>query len=124
MLDKCIHALCERPATCAAVIAAMLVAPMLHAQSSVRAATPFLAAPAGRELAMLRPGATLRATTARQGHTQVTLDGFVDGSLLGTGRDSFPTVVKAPSGARLRSAGSTNATILADLRDGMGVRVI
>ena len=102
----------------------MLAAPMLHAQASVRAATPFLAAPAGRELATVRPAASLRTATARQGHTQVTLDGFVDGSLLGSGRDSFPTVVKAPSGARLRSAGRSDATIVADLRDGMGVTVI
>jgi hypothetical protein len=33
-------------------------------------------------------------------------------------------VVKAPGGARLRSAGRPDASILADLRDGMGVTVI
>jgi SH3 domain-containing protein len=124
MLDKCIHALCDRPATCAAVIASLLLAPVMHAQSSVRSVAPLLAAPAGRELATLRPGAVVRTATVRQGHTQVTLDGFVDGSLLGAGRDSFPTVVKAPGGARLRSAGRLDASIVADLRDGMGVTVI
>ena len=124
MLDKCIRALCDRPATCAAVIALLLFAPVMHAQSSVRSVTSLLAAPAGRELATLRPGAAVRTAAVRQGYTQVTLDGFVDGGLLGTGRDSFPTVVKAVGGARLRSAGRPDASILADLRDGMGVTVI
>lgn len=108
----------------AVVIALLLFAPVIQAQSSVRSVTPLLAAPSGRELATLRPGAVVRTAAARQGHTQVTLDGFVDGSLLGTGRDSFPTVVKAPSGARLRSAGQPDASIVANLRDGMGVTVI
>jgi uncharacterized protein YgiM (DUF1202 family) len=124
MLAKCMHALRDRPATLLVLLASLLVAPVVDAQSSVRSATPLLAAPGGRELATLRPGATMRAASARQGHTQVTLDGYVDASLLGTGRDSFPNVVKAPSGARLRSAGRSDATILADLRDGMGVTVI
>src|SRR5688572_6740623 len=124
MLDKCIRALHKRPATRAAVIAAMMFAPALPAQSSIRSVTPLRAAPSGRELATLHPGASVRAAAVRQGHTQVTIDGFVDGSLLGSGRDSFPNVVKAPRGARLRSAGRPDATILADLRDGMGVTVI
>jgi hypothetical protein len=97
---------------------------MMHAQSSVRSATPLLAAPSGRELATIRPGASVRTATVRQGHTQVTLDGFVDASLLGSGRDSFPNVIKAPSGARLRSAGRSDAAIMAELRDGMGLTVI
>ncbi len=125
MLDKCIHALRDRPATFFFIITALLVTPTMHAQSSsVRSATPLLAAPAGRELATIRPGATVRTSTVRQGHTQVTLDGFVDASLLGAGRDSFPNAIKAPSGARLRSAGRPDAPVLAELRDGMGVTVI
>jgi hypothetical protein len=106
------------------VIALLVCPPVMHAQSSVRSVTPLLAAPAGRELATLRPGAAVRTAAVRQGYTQVTLDGFVDGGLLGTGRDSFPTVVKAVGGARLRSAGRPDASILADLKDGMGVTVI
>ncbi len=106
------------------MIATVVLAPALPAQSSIRSVTPLRAAPSGRELATLHVGATVRAATVRQGHTQVTIDGFIDGSLLGSGRDSFPTVVKAPRGARLRSAARPDATILADLRDGMGVTVI
>jgi hypothetical protein len=105
-------------------MALLLVAPVIEAQSSVRSATSLLSAPSGRALATLRPGATVRAGAVRQGHTQVTVDGFIDASLVGTGRDSFPNVVRAPSGARLRSAGRSNASIVADLRDGMGVTVI
>ena len=101
-----------------------LVVPSVNAQSSIRSTTPFLVAPAGRQLATVRAGATLRTATERQGHTQVTLDGFISASLLGSGRDSFPNVVRAPSGARLRSAGRADASIVADLLDGMGVTII
>ena len=109
-------------------LALVFIAAPIDAQTSVRGATLMLSGPNGRELATIRAGASVRPSTAagatRQGHTQVTLDGFIDASLLGPGRDSFPNVVKAPSGARLRSAGRSDASILADLRDGMGVAVI
>ena len=101
-----------------------LIAPAADAQSSIRSTTPFLVAPAGRQLATVRAGATLRTAAERGGHTQVTLDGYISASLLGSGRDSFPNVVKAPSGARLRSAGRADASIVADLLDGMGVTII
>src|SRR5688500_15247776 len=124
MLDKCIRALSDRPATRAAMILLTLVAPAVDAQSSIRSTTPFLVAPAGRQLATVRAGATVRTAAERQAHTQVTLDGYISASLLGSGRDSFPNVVKAPSGARLRSAGRADASIVADLLDGMGVTII
>ena len=110
------------------VLMLALIASPLSAQTTARSATRFLSGPNGRELATIRAGATVRPATGagatRQGHTQVTLDGYIDASLLGSGRDSFPNVVKAPSGARLRSAGRPDAPILADLRDGMGVAII
>ena len=110
------------------MLALALFAAPIGAQTSVRSATLFLSGPNGRELATIRAGAALRAATGsgatRQGHSQVTLDGYVDASLLGPGRDSFPNVVKAPSGARLRAEGRGDASILADLRDGMGVAII
>ena len=101
-----------------------LLAPAVDAQSSIRSTTPFLMAPAGRQLATVRAGASLRTAAERQGHTQVTLDGFISADLLGSGRDSFPNIVKAPRGARLRSAGRPDASIVADLLDGMGVTII
>ena len=111
----------------AAIAIVLLVSAPLDAQT-VRTTTLLLSAPGGRELATVRAGADVRASpgsgAVRQGHTLVTLDGFIDASLLGPGRDSFPNVVKAPSGARLRSDGRPDATILADLRDGMGVNII
>lgn len=110
------------------MLALALLAAPIGAQTSVRSATLFLSGPNGRELATIRPGAALRAATGsgstRQGHSQVTLDGYIDASLLGPGRDSFPNVVKAPSGARLRAEGRGDASILADLRDGMGFTII
>ena len=110
---------------------ALLASPVIarvDAQASVRSSTPLLSGPGGRELATVRAGAEVRLSTGagatRQGHTRVTLEGFVDASLLGPGRDSFPNVVKAPSGARLRSAARGDADILADLRDGMGLAIV
>ena len=108
-----------------AVLAIALIVAPLDAQTPVRSTSLLLSGPNGRELATVRSGATVRAAgAARQGHTPVTLDGYIDASLLGPGRDSFPNVVKAPSGARLRSAGRPDAPILADLRDGMGVTIV
>ena len=128
MFEKCRHALSDRPATRCLVIALVVAATPLDAQTTIRAVTPLLSAPNGRELASLRAGASVRALTGtsatRQGHTQVTADGFIDASLLGSGRDSFPNVVKAPSGARLRSEGRPDASIVADLKDGMGVMAV
>jgi hypothetical protein len=127
MLDKCIHALRDRPAMRRVAIALVLLSAPLDAQT-VRTTTLLLSAPGGRELATVRAGADVRAApgsgAVRQGHTLVTLDGFIAASLLGPGRDSFPNVVKAPRGARLRSAGRPDASILAELRDGMGVNII
>ena len=111
-----------------ALLALVLLATPIDAQTSARAATLLLSGPNGRELATIRAGSALRpasgAGATRQGHTQVTLDGYIDASLLGPGRDSFPNLVKAPSGARLRSAGRPDAAILADLRNEMGVNIV
>jgi hypothetical protein len=54
----------------------------------------------------------------------VTLDGYVDASLLGPARDSFAHTIRAPSGARLRGAARGDASIIADLRDGMGITIL
>ena len=128
MPDKCIRPLRGQPAIRCALVALALLASPLEAQTSVRTATLLLSGPNGRELATIRPGTDLRTATGtaatRDGHTRVTLDGYIDASLLGPGRDSFPNLVKAPSGARLRSAGRPNATILADLRNEMGVNIV
>ena len=110
-----------------ALVVAPLAAPV-DAQTAVRSNVALLSGPAGRELATIRAGAMVRASTGagavRLGRTQITLEGYIDATLLGAGRDSFPNVVKAPNGARLRSAGRADAPILADLRDGMGVTIV
>jgi hypothetical protein len=105
-------------------MALLLIAPVLGAQSAVRSTTPLLAAPGGRDVATVRAGATVRTANARQGHTEVTLDGYIAASLLGPGREGFSNLVDAPRGARLRSGPSGDAAIIADLRDAMGVDVI
>ncbi len=58
--------------------------------------------------------------TARDGFTQVTVDGFVDSSVVRSGRADFPLIVTR-EGARLRAEGSTAAAILAQLPEGMGL---
>jgi hypothetical protein len=107
----------------AIAVAVAWVAPV-SAQTAVRRATPLLATPGGRELATIRAGTPVRAATVRQGFTQVTLDGYIDASLVGASRDSFPNTVRASGGARLREAGRSAAAIIAELRDGMGLTPI
>src|SRR5687768_13843670 len=106
MLDKCIRGPGDRPAMMTVVVALAIAGALpLRAQTAVRAVTPLLATPGGRELATIRAGTPVRAAAARQGYTQVTLDGYIDASLVGRGRDSFPNTVRAQGGARLREAG-------------------
>jgi hypothetical protein len=107
-----------------AIVVAFVSAPPLGAQTVVRAVTPLLQAPGGRDVATVREGAAVRAAAARRGFTQVTLDGYIAANLVGSGRDSFPNSVRAQGGAHLREEGRANAPILADLHDGMGLTVI
>ena len=125
MPDKCMRRFGDQPAiTLVAIAFAVCCAAPLGAQTAVRRVTPLLATPGGRELATIRAGTAVRAATVRQGFTQVTLDGYIDASLVGASRDSFPNTVRADGGARLRESGRPTATIIAELRDGMGVTPI
>jgi SH3-like domain-containing protein len=53
--------------------------------------------------------------------SRVTLEGFIHRDLLGGRRDSFALSVRAPSGARLRESPGASASIIANLRNGMGL---
>lgn len=137
---KCTRALSGQPATSrrlslACLASALLVAsgtvpPPAFAQSvaaaagvtgTVTANAELYATPGSRPLATIRRGTALPADTGRGDFVRVTLDGWIPASLLGPARDSFPLTVRSGAGRRLRLSPAADATILADLRDGMGL---
>src|SRR5919202_444626 len=98
----------------------------LAAQLALTAATDLVAAPGGRAIATLRPGAVVSAGVERGAYVQVTVRGYVSASLLsGGGRGSRRTVTVRPSdGARLRDRASTDAGAVAALRGGVELEPI
>jgi hypothetical protein len=97
---------------------------LLHAQSSTTARVALRAAPNGRALATIERGAEFETGATRAGYTRVELEGFLHRSLIGGRADSFPRSIKAPSGALLRASAERGATVLATLKNGMGVHEI
>src|SRR5215213_780883 len=95
--------------------------PALPAQPmTVSAATEMQATPGGRPVAVLRAGATVSAGASRGGFTQVTLTGYMDSTLAGIGRDSYPLSVRPAGGAMLRRSGAADAPVVAEFRGGVG----
>ena len=80
-----------------------------------------LAAPGGRVVAVLRPGARVTAGAARNGFTEVTVEGWVSARLLGGPGDSLAVTVHPVNGARLRATPAADAPLVADLRRGTGL---
>jgi hypothetical protein len=63
----------------------------------------------------------VRVRERRGSLSRITLEGFIHRDLTGGRRDSFALSVRAPAGARLRESPATDARLLANLRDGMGL---
>ena len=108
------------PLAAAALLAAAPPAAAAQ-QLTLSAAAELQATPGGRPLAVLRAGTAVSAGAKRGEFTQVTVVGFMDSTLAGVGRDSFPVTVRPQGGAMLRRAGSADAPIVAELRGGMGM---
>lgn len=96
------------PAYLALVLVA--IASPLSGQNRLRAntAAPLLKDPNGIRLATLVSGATYQVGRTREGHVQVTLEGWLPTTAVqATTRDGFDLVVTAGSGERLRSGPGT-----------------
>ena len=100
-----------------------LSAPVASAQTSIDGATELLHAANGRAVATLRDGARVESGDRRSGFTEVTIQGWIASRLLGGARDTFSVSVNG-SDVNLRSGPQTTASIVADLRNGMGVTVV
>lgn len=109
------------------VLAAPLVAPLtapLAAQVRVTRDAAVRAAPDGNLIATVETGTTWRSGAARGGHTLVTLEGWVDASMLAGRRDTFPASIGGSGTLRLRAEPSLNGRIFGVFEAGAGVRVL
>ena len=84
-----------------------------------------LLATAGRNpVATVRKGASITTGTSSGSWVQSTVDGWIAAALLGGARDSFPLTVKPGSSVRLRASANAQASVVADLRGGMGLNEV
>lgn len=104
---------------CSLILLSLLASPM-PAQTTLPASAPLRAAPGGRVLVTLAAGTRVSTGAARDGSTEVTVEGFVDSSVVRSGRADFPLIVTR-EGARLREEGDASGRILASLPRGMGL---
>ncbi|MGH7665604.1 MAG: SH3 domain-containing protein, partial [Gemmatimonadaceae bacterium] len=97
--------------------------PILAQEGVARRDTDLLADPGGRAVATISDGTELAIGETRGRYTEVTLEGFVSTGLLGGRRQEFPISVDASS-ARMRAAATTSSAIVAEMRSGMGLRLV
>ncbi len=109
-----------------AILVALLAAPAaatLGAQVRATRDAEVRATPDGAVIATVQSGTTWEGAGARGGFTRVTLDGWVDASLLAGRRDSFPASIGGSGTVRLRAEPSLNGRILGMLEAGAGLRI-
>lgn len=99
----------------------ILHAPAGWAQTTLPSSAPLRVAPGGRVLVTLAAGTVVTTGAARGGATEATVEGFVDSSVVRSGRADFPLIVTR-EGARLRAEGAISGRILASLPRGLGLR--
>jgi hypothetical protein len=81
-------------------------------------------APGGTVVASLRAGTKVSVGTHKGADALVVVEGWVDASLLGPARDTFPASVGRTSPVRLRATPSPQGAILAEFRPGAGVTAL
>jgi SH3-like domain-containing protein len=94
-----------------------------NAQNAVND-TELYATPGARALAIVKKGAALSLGDTSGDFVQATVEGWIAAPLLGASRDSFAVSVNGSGGARLRASASPNASVVAELRGGMGLQEI
>lgn len=99
----------------------LLIAAPLAAQTALVADASVRSSAGGGVIAILKQGTTVTVGPARGGEVFVTFVGWVDGSKLGAGRDSFPAQLTGPIAMRLRSAPSMKGAILGEVKPGAGL---
>ncbi len=93
-------------------------------QSSLAVAADARSRPGGPIVASLNAGARITPSASQGNETAVTVEGWVDASRLGAGRDSFPASVSGRLTLRVRAQPTQNGTIIAVLQPGSGVHTL
>ena len=106
------------------LVVLIALAPAASAQDQLGVTADVRSRPGGPVVAALMPGARIVTGAANGSNTQVTFEGWVDGSRLGAQRDSFPASVSGRLTLRVRAAASPNAPVVAVLQPGAGVHIV
>jgi hypothetical protein len=94
------------------------------AQTPHAAATDARNAPGGAVVGSLHAGAKVTVGARKGADVLVTVEGWVDASLLGAKRDTFPASIGGKSPVRVRATPSLQGAILAELKPGTGVKTL
>jgi hypothetical protein len=105
-------------------LVSVVAARPLAAQTPLATATDARGSPGGAVLGSLRAGATVTVGVRKGADVLVTVEGWVDASLLGAKRDTFPASVGGNSLVRLRATPSLRGAILGELKPGTGVKTV
>lgn len=98
-----------------------VIAPLsLAAQTTIVRNSDLLATAGGRSVAKLLSGTPVTTGSVQGGFTEVTVEGHISESIVAGPRDRFAISART-AGARLRATPGTNARILAELHEGMGL---
>ncbi len=101
------------------VLACVLAASSVRAQTTAATAAPARVAPDGRLVATLRAGATVKTGATKGEWSDVTMEGFLHRSVVTVKKDAL--TVHASSGAALRVTADPSGEIVAVIEDGTQV---
>ena len=102
----------------------ILAAVPLSAQSRLGADTDVRSSPTGNPVATLKAGTSWSTGTTRNGHTLVSIQGWVESSRFAGPRDSFPQSIGGSGTLRIREEPSLDGRILGEFRGGAGLRIV
>lgn len=101
------------------VMMCALVATSAGAQATAATGAAARVAPDGRLVATMRAGAALKTGATKGDWTAVTIEGFLNKSVVSAKKDAL--TIHAPSGAAIRTSAQASAAVVAVIEDGMPV---
>lgn len=98
--------------------------PAAAQSSALGAASIARGSPNGPSVGAVSAGAPIVIGSSKNGETQITVEGWVDGSRLGGGKDSYPASVNGKRALRVRATPSKTGKTIAELHAGVGVSTV
>jgi hypothetical protein len=95
-----------------------------QAQTSLGVASIARGAPNGPSVAAVSAGAPIVVGASKGNETQITIEGWVDGTRLGGGKDSYPASVNGKRALRMRGTPSKLGKVVAELHAGVGLSTV